>query len=121
MDTKQYFRKSLPNIIRLDETFDGFAKATGFNLKGFNDAVVIRKKDMLCLLDDGLTTNCALEALFNCLLTNTERLEVITPNGVHNYRLKVLNNSNNPFGDSSKDRLVVLSRTRYSKHIYFAA
>jgi hypothetical protein len=121
MSPKEHIKKSLPNIIRLDEAFDGFAKSTGFNLKGFNDAVVIRKKDMLCLLDDGLKTNSALEVMINMLSSDSESFGVITPRGVHKYHVKQLNNKRNPFGDSSKDRLVVLSRTGFTSHIYFSA
>jgi hypothetical protein len=113
MNNFEYIRSKLPNIIRLDEVLDTHARATGFNLQGFNDAVVIRKKDLVCLVKDGLTRNSALEQLFSMLQSNTEYFDIITPIGFHSYHVKFLNNEINPFGDTSKNRLCVLSRSAY--------
>ncbi len=106
-NSKQRIIDSLPEIIRLDQTFDDFAKATGFDLLGFNDAVVIRKKDMACLADDGVISDKTIKALFENLLAGLDSFYI----GSNKYQTFVLDNDKNPFGDPSKSKLYGLGRS----------
>lgn len=111
---KDYIVESLPEIIRLDKTLDEFSKATGFNLLGFNDAVIIRKKDLLCLTDDGVVTDSMLESLFKNMIASLDSFYIKTNSGIHQYRTFPLDNDKNPFGDHKKAKLYGLARCGHS-------
>jgi len=102
-----YIINSLPEIIRLDKTFDEFSKVTGFDLKGFNDAVLINKVDLLSLTD-GVVSDNLLKIIFNNLLSNLSEFKLKTLTGNHTFHLEPLNNSEHPYGDLSKNRLYTL-------------
>ena len=106
-NSKQQIIDALPEIIRLDQTFEDFAKATGFDLLGFNDAVVIRKKDMACLADDGVISDKTIKVLFENLLAGLDSFYI----GSNKYQTFALDNDKNPFGDPKKAKLYGLARS----------
>lgn len=110
-NSKQHIIESLPDIIRLDKTFDEFSKATGFDLHGFNDAVIIRKKDLVCLTTDRVVTDSLLKTIFNSLLASVNDFYIKTNSGYHQYKTFPLDNSKNPFGDPNKAKLYGLARS----------
>lgn len=108
---KQHIIDALPEIIRLDKTFDEFSKVTGFDLLGFNDAVIIRKKDLLCLTDDGVVSDTLLKSLFKSLISGLDDFYIKTNSGHHKYQTFDLDNNKNPFGDVTKSKLYALARS----------
>lgn len=114
--TKQYIVDSLPEIIRLDKTFDSFSEATGFDLLGFNDAVIIRKKDLVCLAEDGTLTDDMLKVLFENLLAGLDSFYIKTKAGIHKYETFPLDNAKNPFGESNKSKLYGLGRSGFAEN-----
>lgn len=114
-DYKKHIIESLPEIIRLDQTFEDFAKAAGFDLMNFNDAVIIRKKDLACLADNGVITEKIIKALFENLLAGMESFYM----GTYKYQTFPLDNDKNPFGDPKKAKLYGLARSGMVKEKTF--